>query len=89
MLVRGSNVALLPQCSKQLVLPLQGEEHGHCSLKGNVRLRFFFFLSSDQEGKNYWVTLYLKGEVSFQIFLGRWFVGVGGCCFHCQSNCSA
>ena len=46
-------MALLPQESKQQVLPLQGEEHGPCSLKAHVSLGFFLsfaiFLSGGQK----------------------------------------
>ena len=51
-------MGLLPQ-SKLQILPLQGEEHGHCSLKVMLARDFFFFflfLSSVQVAKNYWVT---------------------------------
>ena len=67
MLVRGSDVALPPQRSKQQVLPLQGEGHGHCSLKVMLAWEFFsflFFLSSGQEGKNEPGDSVLKGEIS-------------------------
>ena len=77
--MRDSDVAFLPQWSKQQVLILQGEERGPASLKGDVSLLFFFpivLFFSDQDSKNQWVTLFVKGKVSFQIFFSEQFEGV-------------
>lgn len=55
MLVRGSDVAPVIKTACPVLQPLQGEEHGHCSLNAVVPLIFFFFT-------------FLVRDISFQKF---------------------
>ena len=62
------------------------------SLKVMVTALFFFFCSllfSDWEGKNYWVTLFLKGKLLFKFSWTGCLERGGSCCSHRQNGCIA
>lgn len=58
-------MGLLPQLSKHQVLPLQGEECGPCSLKGDVSLGFFSLI---RKAKISEYPYSLKGKFLFILF---------------------
>ena len=61
--------SLWPSCLS-VPRPLQEEVMATASLKGDDRMGIFCF--SSLGGKNYWVTLFLKGKFLFKFFLGVW-----------------
>ena len=73
---------------KLQVLSWQGEEHGPAILKSYVSLEFFLLIFFWSEGKKLPGDP-IKEKDSLQVFLGRGFIPGGGCCFHCQRNCTA